>query len=64
MPAMPRGRRFDVVAGSTDEAGQVAKRVSRALPGWNIVMMPTISYGSSGANQMNGFPIHPGGSTE
>jgi creatinine amidohydrolase len=42
------------------EAGQVAKRVSRALADWNIVMMPTISYGSSGANQMNGFPIHPG----
>ena len=42
------------------EAVQVAKRVSRALPGWNVVIMPTVSYGASGANQMNGVPIHPG----
>ena len=42
------------------EVGEVAKRVRRALPGWNVVMMPTVNYGASGANQMNGFPVHPG----
>ena len=42
------------------EAGQVAKRVSRSLPGWNVIVMPTINYGATGANQLNGLPIHPG----
>ena len=42
------------------EAGQVAKRLGRALPGWNVVMMPTVNYGSAGANHVGGMPVHPG----
>ena len=42
------------------EAGAVAQRVSRASPGWSIVMMPTVPYGHSGANQLGDLPIHPG----
>jgi creatinine amidohydrolase len=43
------------------EAGRVANRLSRALPGWNVVVMPTINYGSAGANQVGGkIAIHPG----
>lgn len=42
------------------EAGQVATRLSRALRGWNVVVMPTIAYGSAGANQIGKIAIHPG----
>lgn len=43
------------------EAQRVANRLSSALPGWNVVMMPTLSYGSSGANQITGtMHVHPG----
>ena len=42
------------------EAGRVATRLSRALPGWNVVLMPTVSYGSAGANQIGKIAIHPG----
>jgi creatinine amidohydrolase/Fe(II)-dependent formamide hydrolase-like protein len=46
--------------GVTYEADGAAKRVSRALPEWNIVMMPPIHYGHSGANRLGDMPIHPG----
>jgi creatinine amidohydrolase len=46
--------------GVTDEANAAAIRVGRALPDWNVVMMPAINYGNSGANQLGDRPIHPG----
>jgi creatinine amidohydrolase len=42
------------------EAGEAAKRVGHALPGWHIVMMPPVNYGHGGANQLGGRPVHPG----
>src|SRR5262245_2510055 len=42
------------------EANGVAKRLSDAAPYWNIVMMPPIHYGQSGANRLGDMPIHPG----
>ena len=42
------------------EANAVAQEVSRASPGWNVVMMPPIPYGHSGANVLGDQPIHPG----
>src|SRR4029453_403689 len=42
------------------EANGTVTRVSRALPDWNIVMMPSINYGQSGANHLGDMPIHPG----
>jgi creatinine amidohydrolase len=42
------------------EARMVADRLGRALPGWNVVLMPAVNYGSSGANQMGNVAIHPG----
>ena len=42
------------------EARGVAERVSQSLPDWNVVVMPTLHYGSSGANQIGGVAIHPG----
>ena len=42
------------------EAARVAERISAALPDWNVVMMPTVHYGSSGANQIGNVAIHPG----
>jgi creatinine amidohydrolase len=42
------------------EADAVAQRVGRASPGWNVVMMPAVAYGHSGANQLGDLPIHPG----
>lgn len=46
--------------GVTYEANRAATQVSRALPDWNVVMMPPINYGHSGANQLGDLPIHPG----
>jgi creatinine amidohydrolase len=46
--------------GVTYEANAAATRVSRALPGWNVITMPAINYGHSGANQLGDMPIHPG----
>jgi creatinine amidohydrolase len=46
--------------GVTYEANGVSGRVSRALPDWNIVMMPAVNYGQSGANHLGDLPIHPG----
>ena len=45
--------------GVTYEANRAATQVSRALPDWNVVMMPPINYGHSGANQLGDLPIHP-----
>ena len=42
------------------EAGQVAERLARTLPDWNIVVMPTVNYGTSGVNQVGGIAVHPG----
>lgn len=42
------------------EAHAASRRVSRALPDWNIVMMPAINYGQGGANQLSGRLVHPG----
>jgi creatinine amidohydrolase len=46
--------------GVTYEANGASRRVSRALPDWNIVMMPPINYGHGGANQLGDIPVHPG----
>ncbi len=46
--------------GVTYEADGASRRVSRALPDWNVVMMPPINYGHSGANQLGDMPVHPG----
>ena len=46
--------------GVEHEARRVAERLSQELPGWNVVLMPTIHYGSSGANQIGNVAIHPG----
>ena len=42
------------------EANEAATRVSRALPEWNVVMMPALPFGHSGANQLGDMPVHPG----
>ena len=42
------------------EANGASRRVSRALPDWNVVMMPAINYGQGGANQLGDMPVHPG----
>jgi len=42
------------------EANDAAKRVSQALPDWNIVTMPPINYGQGGANLIGERPVHPG----
>jgi creatinine amidohydrolase len=46
--------------GVTHEAQGAADRVSRALPDWNVVMMPPLNYGHGGANQLGDMPVHPG----
>jgi Creatinine amidohydrolase len=46
--------------GVEHEAARVADRLSQQLLDWNVVLMPTINYGSSGANQIGNVAIHPG----
>ena len=46
--------------GVTYEASAAARRVSQSLPDWNIVMMPPINYGQSGANHLGEMLVHPG----
>jgi creatinine amidohydrolase len=46
--------------GVTYEADRASRRVAQALPGWNVVMMPTIPYGQAGANELGGRLTHPG----
>jgi creatinine amidohydrolase/Fe(II)-dependent formamide hydrolase-like protein len=42
------------------EAVGASRRVSQALPDWNVVMMPPINYGQGGANQLGNMLVHPG----
>jgi creatinine amidohydrolase len=42
------------------EADGVAQRISRQLPQWNVVMMPALQYGETGANEIGGIFVHPG----
>jgi creatinine amidohydrolase len=42
------------------EANGVSRQISKALPGWDVVMMPAINYGQGGANQAGGILIHSG----
>jgi creatinine amidohydrolase len=42
------------------EADGVATRVSPRLPQWNVVMMPPLHYGETGANEIGGVSVHPG----
>jgi creatinine amidohydrolase len=46
--------------GVTYEANEASTRVSRSLPDWNIVLMPPITYGHSGANVIGNMLVHPG----
>jgi creatinine amidohydrolase len=42
------------------EAQRVADGLSRALPDWTVLVMPTLHYGSTGANQIGNVPVHAG----
>ena len=42
------------------EASGASTRVSRALPDWNIVIMPPVNYGHGGANLLGDMLVHPG----
>ncbi len=42
------------------EANVASRRVSRALPDWNVVMMPPVNYGQAGANLLGDMLVHPG----
>ncbi len=46
--------------GVTYEANGASRRVSQALPDWNVVMMPAVNYGHAGANMLGGMLVHPG----
>ncbi len=46
--------------GVTYEAQGASRRVSRALPEWNVVMMPPVNYGQGGANVLGDRLVHPG----
>ena len=46
--------------GVTYEVNEAARRVSRTLSQWNVVMMPPLNYGQSGANNLGGMAVHPG----
>lgn len=46
--------------GVEHEARSVADSLRQALPDWQVVLMPTVNYGSSGANQIGNVAIHPG----
>jgi creatinine amidohydrolase len=39
---------------------RVSERVGRALPDWNVVLMPPVAYGEGGANEIGGIHVHPG----
>src|SRR5262245_22096207 len=56
-PHLPVGS--DTIA-VTYELNAAARRVSRTLSDWNVVVMPAVNYGQSGANQLGNMPIHPG----
>src|SRR5687768_7496962 len=42
------------------ESRTVAERLAVALPEWDLVLMPMVHYGSSGANQIGNVAVHPG----
>ena len=42
------------------EIAEVASRVSTALPEWSVVVMPPLSYGQGGANEIGGRLAHAG----
>lgn len=44
----------------TYEANGASRNVSRALPDWNVVMMPPVNYGQGGANELGDRLVHPG----
>jgi len=46
--------------GVEHEARGVADSLQKALPDWQVVLMPTVNYGSSGANQIGNVAVHPG----
>jgi creatinine amidohydrolase len=46
--------------GVEHEMNHVAAALIRALPGWKVLVMPTVNYGSAGANYIGGMPVHPG----
>jgi creatinine amidohydrolase len=46
--------------GVTLEVDGASRRVSHALPDWNVVMMPPINYGQGGANLLGDALVHPG----
>ena len=46
--------------GVTYETAGASTRVSRALPDWNVVIMPPVNYGQSGANNLGDMLVHPG----
>ena len=39
---------------------EVSGRLTKSLPGWNILLMPAINYGEGGANEIGNIQIHPG----
>jgi creatinine amidohydrolase len=46
--------------GLSYEVDHVSKGVSAALPDWSIVVMPPVSYGAAGANELGGRLVHSG----
>jgi creatinine amidohydrolase len=46
--------------GVTYEANGASRRVSGALPDWNVVVMPPVNYGHGGANVLGDRLVHPG----
>jgi creatinine amidohydrolase/Fe(II)-dependent formamide hydrolase-like protein len=38
----------------------ISKRLSKAHPDWNIVLMPSLNYGEGGANEIGNIQVHPG----
>jgi creatinine amidohydrolase/Fe(II)-dependent formamide hydrolase-like protein len=56
-PHLPIGSDTLGVRYAVDE---VSRRLSRSLPGWNIVLMPAINYGEGGANEIGNIQVHPG----
>jgi creatinine amidohydrolase len=46
--------------GVMSEVSGVLRKVSQALPDWNVVMMPPLNYGHGGANIIGDRLAHPG----
>ena len=46
--------------GVTYEANGASRRVGEALPDWNVVVMPPVTYGQGGANVLGDRLVHPG----